>query len=113
MHIATLLCALFFAAFSSFGSCRSCLCSLTTFISGGFTGKQVFYALDESERDQILENLKTSHPNQTPSVIRFKGLGEMNPVQLRETTMATDTRRLLQLSLDEEDQTRADGFVII
>ena len=111
-HIATLLCALFLQHFPALVRAGHVYVALPPLYRVDL-GKQVFYALDESERDQILENLKTSHPNQTPSVIRFKGLGEMNPVQLRETTMATDTRRLLQLSLDEEDQTRADMDLLL
>lgn len=64
-------------------------------------GKQVFYALDGAERDGILDRLQAEHPKAKLSVTRFKGLGEMNPLQLRETTMARDTRRLVQLTLDE------------
>jgi topoisomerase IV subunit B len=63
-------------------------------------GKQVFYALDQAERDGILDRLVAEGSRAKPSVTRFKGLGEMNPMQLRETTMARDTRRLVQLSLD-------------
>src|SRR5581483_1914771 len=65
-------------------------------------GKQVFYALDEAERDGILDRIKAEKLKGNVSVTRFKGLGEMNPLQLRETTMAPDTRRLVQLTLDDK-----------
>ena len=62
----------------------------------------MFYALDQAERDGILDRLVAEGSRAKISVTRFKGLGEMNPMQLRETTMARDTRRLVQLSLDTE-----------
>jgi topoisomerase-4 subunit B len=65
-------------------------------------GKQVYYALDETEKDDILRRLNGSQKKGKPNVQRFKGLGEMNPSQLRETTMLADTRRLVQLTLDGE-----------
>jgi topoisomerase-4 subunit B len=64
-------------------------------------GKEVFYALDEAERDGILDRLVAEKRRGKPQVTRFKGLGEMNPPQLRETTMDPNTRRLVQLSLDD------------
>ena len=64
-------------------------------------GKEVYYALDEGERDGILERLEAEKKRGKPQVTRFKGLGEMNPLQLRETTMDPNTRRLVQLSLDD------------
>jgi topoisomerase-4 subunit B len=64
-------------------------------------GKEVYYALDESEKNGILDRLAAENKRAKPSVQRFKGLGEMNPPQLRETTMDPDTRRLVQLLLDE------------
>ena len=62
------------------------------------------YALDESEKTAILKRLEGKRG--TPNVQRFKGLGEMSPLQLRETTMAADTRRLVQLTLTVGDGTR-------
>ena len=64
-------------------------------------GKDVFYALDDEELDSILSKLKTKNPQ----ITRFKGLGEMNASQLRETTMDPDTRRLVQLDLDDAHMT--------
>ncbi len=65
-------------------------------------GKEVFYALDESERQGILDHIAAEKKKGKVSVQRFKGLGEMNPIQLRETAMAEDTRRLVQLTMDRE-----------
>ncbi|BBI50026.1 hypothetical protein HORIV_24470 [Vreelandella olivaria] len=66
-------------------------------------GKEVHYALDESEKAAILKQL--ANKRGTPNVQRFKGLGEMSPLQLRETTMSTETRRLVQLTLTDGDGT--------
>ena len=64
-------------------------------------GKEVFYALDNAERAMILDRIDAEGKKGKLSVTRFKGLGEMNPLQLRETTMAPDTRRLIQLTIDD------------
>jgi topoisomerase-4 subunit B len=69
-------------------------------------GKRVFYALDEAERLGVLDRIKAEKLKGTINVQRFKGLGEMNPIQLRETTMNPDTRRLVQLTIAENDDTR-------
>ncbi|MND81289.1 DNA topoisomerase 4 subunit B [compost metagenome] len=69
-------------------------------------GKEIYYALDEAERDGILDRLVAEKKRGKPQVTRFKGLGEMNPPQLRETTMDPNTRRLVQLTLDDLDGTR-------
>jgi len=68
-------------------------------------GKEVFYALDESERKGIIDRITAEKKKGKINVQRFKGLGEMNPLQLRETTMARDTRRLVQLTIDDVDAT--------
>ena len=64
-------------------------------------GQEIYYALDEAERDGILDRLVAEKKRGKPQVTRFKGLGEMNPPQLRETTMDPNTRRLVQLTLDD------------
>ncbi|HHJ20876.1 MAG TPA: DNA topoisomerase IV subunit B, partial [Gammaproteobacteria bacterium] len=66
-----------------------------------------FYALDEAEKLGILNRIEAEKKKGKVSVTRFKGLGEMNPLQLRETTIAPDTRRLVQLTIDTGDETRA------
>jgi len=66
-------------------------------------GKQVFYALDEAEKQGLLDRIAAENIKGKINVQRFKGLGEMNPQQLRETTIHPDTRRLVQLTVDERD----------
>jgi topoisomerase-4 subunit B len=68
-------------------------------------GKEVYYALDESEKQGILDRIEAEKKRGKVGVQRFKGLGEMNPLQLRETTMSPDTRRLVQLRLGAGDGT--------
>lgn len=97
LHIATLLCALFvrhFRALVEAGHLYVCMPPLYRID----IGKDVMYALDDEELEQILKNNKS---RSTPQITRFKGLGEMNAGQLRETTMNPDTRRLIQLDLDD------------
>lgn len=69
--------------------------------------KRFFYALDDSEKQGILDRLDAEKKKGKPNVLRFKGLGEMNPLQLRETTMAPDTRRLVQLTMQHPTETEA------
>ena len=65
----------------------------------------MYYALDDSERNAILDKVAAENKRANPTVQRFKGLGEMNPMQLRETTMVPETRRLVQLTLDAGSKT--------
>lgn len=102
LHIATLLCALFLRHFRPLVAAGH-VCVAMPPLYRVDVGKQVFYALDESERDGILDRVEAEKLRGKVSVTRFKGLGEMNPMQLRETTMAPETRRLVQLSLDAGD----------
>ena len=97
-HIATLICALFVKHFPKLvreGHVYVAMPPLYRIDAG----KQVFYALDDKERDAICAKLLKENKRQKVQVQRFKGLGEMNPKQLRETTMQPDTRRLIQLTL--------------
>ena len=68
-------------------------------------GKEVYYALDDAEKQGILDRIAAENKKGKVNVIRFKGLGEMNPLQLRETTMDPDTRRLVQLTITLHDKT--------
>jgi len=68
-------------------------------------GKHVFYALDDDERQGTLDRITAEKLKGKVNTQRFKGLGEMNPMQLRETTMNPDTRRLVQLTIDSDSKT--------
>ena len=100
LHIATLLCALFLRHFLPLVEAGHIYIAMPPLFRID-VGKQVFYALDESERDGVLDRVAAEKMKGKISVTRFKGLGEMNPLQLRETTMAADTRRLVRLTLDD------------
>jgi topoisomerase-4 subunit B len=103
-HIATLLCALFLRHFRPLVANGHVFVAMPPLYRID-AGKQVFYALDDAERDAFLHQLEQEKVRAKPQVTRFKGLGEMNPSQLRETTMDPRTRRLVQLTLDAADQT--------
>ena len=98
-HIATLLCALFVRHFRALVEAgRVCVAMPPLFRVD--VGKHVFYALDEKEQQNILGHIEKENIRGAVNVQRFKGLGEMNPAQLRETTMNPATRRLIQLEFD-------------
>jgi topoisomerase-4 subunit B len=101
-HIATLLCALFLRHFRPLVTAGHVHVAMPPLYRID-VGKDVYYALDDSERDMIIDRLEAERKAPKISVTRFKGLGEMNPSQLRETTMAADTRRLIQLTLAAQD----------
>ena len=102
LHIATLLCALFVRHFPALVDAGHVFVAMPPLYRIDL-GKEVHYALDESEKAAILRKLEGKRG--TPNVQRFKGLGEMSPLQLRETTMAVETRRLVQLTREVDDGT--------
>jgi topoisomerase-4 subunit B len=101
-HIATLLCALFLRHFQPLVEAGHVYVAMPPLYRID-VGKQVFYALDDAERQGILDRIAAEHIKGQVNVQRFKGLGEMNPLQLRETTIDPDTRRLVQLTLTARD----------
>lgn len=104
LHIATLLCGLFMKHFRSLVAAGHVYVAMPPLYRIDI-GKEVYYALDDSEKQGILDRLAAENKKGKISVQRFKGLGEMNPLQLRETTMVPDTRRLVQLTIDSEVET--------
>lgn len=98
-HIATLLCGLFVKHFPKLVEDGRVYVALPPLYRID-VGKDVFYAKDDKERDEILQRIEKERPRAKTEVQRFKGLGEMNPPQLRETAMAVATRRLVQLQID-------------
>jgi topoisomerase-4 subunit B len=103
-HIATLLCALFLRHFRPLVAHGHVYVAMPPLYRVD-AGKQVFYALDDAERDQLLKRLEKEAARAKLTVTRFKGLGEMNPTQLRETTIDPRTRRLVQLTIEGKDNT--------
>jgi topoisomerase-4 subunit B len=106
LHIATLLTALFLKHFPALVSAGNIFVAMPPLFRVD-VGKQVFYALDEEEKRLLLERIEREKMRGAVNVTRFKGLGEMNPQQLRESTIHPDTRRLVQLTVDDDDGTRS------
>ncbi|EDN67758.1 Gram negative topoisomerase IV, subunit B [Beggiatoa sp. PS] len=103
-HIATLLCALFVKHFPTLVE-QGHIYIATPPLYRIDVGNTVYYALNDDEKQGILDRIAAEKKRGTVNVQRFKGLGEMNPLQLRETTMSPDTRRLIQLTLNEVEET--------
>jgi topoisomerase-4 subunit B len=104
-HIATLLCALFLRHFRPLVEAGHVFVAMPPLYRIDM-GKTVYYALDDEEREGILDRIESEKKNAKVNIQRFKGLGEMNPMQLRETTMNPDTRRLVQLTLATQSQSQ-------
>ncbi len=105
LHIATLLAALFLRHFPALVRAGNIFVAMPPLFRVD-VGKQVFYALDEEEKRILLDRIEKEKIRGQVNVTRFKGLGEMNPVQLRESTIHPDTRRLVQLTVDDAELTR-------
>jgi topoisomerase-4 subunit B len=108
LHIATLLCALFVKHFRTLVKNGHVHVALPPLYRIDL-GKEVYYALTEEEKAGVLDQLKRKKGK--PNVQRFKGLGEMNPMQLRETTLDPNTRRLVQLIITDEDEQQTNAMM--
>lgn len=104
LHIATLLCALFLRHFPALVEGGHIYMAMPPLFRID-VGKEVFYALDEAEQKGILDRVEAEKMKGKINITRFKGLGEMNPGQLRESTMSPDSRRLVQLTIEPDDGT--------
>jgi topoisomerase-4 subunit B len=102
-HIATLLCALFLRHFRPLVEAGHIYVAMPPLYRID-VGKDVYYALDDDEKQGILDRISAEKKRGKVNVQRFKGLGEMNPLQLRETSIAPDTRRLVRLTIDAKDK---------
>jgi topoisomerase-4 subunit B len=105
-HIATLLCALFLRHFRALVEAGHVYVAMPPLYRID-AGKEVYYALDDAEKQGVLDRIAAEKIKGKVTVQRFKGLGEMNPIQLRETTIAPETRRLVQLTIDASDDTHS------
>ncbi|MBD2857488.1 DNA topoisomerase IV subunit B [Spongiibacter sp. KMU-158] len=103
-HIATLICALFLRHFRALVEQGHVYVAMPPLYRVDL-GKEVFYALDNAEKQGIIDRLEAENKRGKVSVTRFKGLGEMNPLQLRETVMDPNTRRLVRLAIEPDDET--------
>ena len=110
LHIATLLCALFVRHFRPMVRAGHVYVAMPPLFRID-VGKEMFYALDEPEKQGVLDRITAEKKRGAVSVTRFKGLGEMNPLQLRDTVMIPDTRRLVQLSIDAEGDEDTNGMM--
>jgi topoisomerase-4 subunit B len=106
LHIATLLCALFLRHFRALVEAGHVYVAMPPLYRID-AGKEVYYALDDAEKQGVLDRIAAEKIKGKVTVQRFKGLGEMNPIQLRETTIAPETRRLVQLTIDASDDTHS------
>ena len=106
LHIATLLCALFLRHFKSLVTAGRIFVAMPPLFRID-AAKEVYYALDEKEKDNIVKNIRKNTAKVKIDIQRFKGLGEMNPSQLRETVMKPQSRRLIQLTLNASENTNS------